>query len=134
MDVNSVKPAVREADKSASATLESVKVSKASSEVSVSDTGASEAYDSTSTAPAERVEQPPSASIDEVVAQTKSETTIQFDIQAQKENGTLLSFKIVDQETGRVIRQFPPNELPDLLTKAHAGLDKRESILLDLLA
>lgn len=65
----------------------------------------------------------------QTVASNNGKTSVKFDVQAQREGEHLLSFRVVNEDTGEVIREFPPEEL----VKAHLGLDKKSGMLLDSL-
>jgi uncharacterized FlaG/YvyC family protein len=60
-------------------------------------------------------------------------TQVKFDVREVRENGKTLSFRVIDAESGKVIREFPPDTLPDKLARAHGKMDEKSLDLLDVL-
>lgn len=50
-----------------------------------------------------------------------SRTKVQFKVEVNSEDDSL-KFQVVDAETGQVLRVFPPDEMPTMLTNASSGL------------
>ncbi|MDD2942980.1 MAG: flagellar protein FlaG [bacterium] len=52
--------------------------------------------------------------------QTINRTAVQFRVAVEdgESGGSDVRFKVVDIETGKVVRQFPPNELPSMMERA----------------
>lgn len=50
-----------------------------------------------------------------------NQSEIRFNVLTAENKTGEFHFQVVERDTGRILRQFPPDELPDLLSKAKQG-------------
>ncbi len=68
----------------------------------------------------------------EEILKDVSPTALKFEVSQEENDDSAFSFKVIDRETGKVIRQFPPDEALSVLMKLDskngAGLILNESV------